>query len=348
MKKIIAVFVIALTVLVSASLAHAQKGRVYRIGFLTTGSPVPFKPRMAVFREGLKKLGYVEGKNVVIEERYAKGKKKRLPALASELIRLKVDVFVVHASSPAWAVERAAKKAGRTIPIVFAVSGAPVEEGLVASLARPGGNITGLSDSQFDLGSKRLELLKEFAPSARRIVVLWNPNARANLFKLKALQAVAPALGLTLVPLEFGSREDLDRAFAVMIKDRPDALYPMGHALLATHRRRIAGFALKNRLLTIYPGGPNVEVGGLISYGPKHLDLYYRAATYVHKILKGAKPADLPVEQPTKFYLKINLKTAVHGNLTRAVAQKTALFYPAPVLTHRRQPVLGGKLQEPF
>ncbi len=289
-----------------------QAGKVYRIGFLTMGSPNrTFKLRMAAFRQGLIKLGYVEGNNVVIEERYAKGRKERLPALASELIRLKVDVFVVHSSAPAWAVERAAKKAGRTIPIVFAVSGAPVEEGLVASLARPGGNITGLSDSHFDVGPKRLELLKEIAPSASRIAVLWNPNARANLFKLKALQAVAPALGLTLVPLKFGSREDLDLAFAAMSKERLDALYVMGHALLHSNSRRISEFLLKNRLPAIYPSGrTGPEVGGLISYGVKHIDMYRRAATFVDKILRGARPADIPVEQPTKFYLDINLKTA--------------------------------------
>ncbi len=303
---------LVLGLLAGPLLAEAQlAGKVYRIGFLTTGSPNrTFKLWMAAFRQGLKKLGYVEGKNVIIEERYAKGRKERLSALASELIRLKVDVFVVHASAPAWAVERAAKKAGRTIPIVFAVSGAPVEEGLVASLARPGGNITGLSDSHFDVGPKRLELLKEIAPSASRIAVLWNPNARANLFKLKALQAVAPALGLTLVPLKFGSREDLDLAFAAMSKERLDALYVMGHALLSSHIRRIFEFTLKNRLPAIYPSGRSVEVGGLISYGVKHIDMYRRAATFVDKILRGARPADIPVEQPTKFYLTINLKTA--------------------------------------
>jgi len=294
-----------------------QAGEVYRVGFLTTGSPVrSFKLRMAAFRQGLKKLGYVEGKNVVIEERYAKGRKERLPVLASELFRLKVDVFVVHSSAPAWAVERAAKKAGRTIPIVFAVSGAPVEEGLVASLARPGGNITGLSDSHSDLGPKRLEFLKEIAPSASRIAVLWNPNARSNHIKLKALQVVAPALGLTLVPLKFGSREDLDLAFAAIRKERPDALNVLGHALVPTHRRRIAEFALKNRLPAISSNERSAMAGLLITYGVNFLDMYYRAATFVDKILKGAKPADIPVEQPTRFYLTINLKTAKQLGIT--------------------------------
>ena len=303
---------LALGLLAAPLPAEAQQaGKVYRVGFLTTGSPNrTFKLRMAAFRQGLIKLGYVEGENVVIEERYAKGRKERLPALASELIRLKVDVFVVHSSAPAWAVERAAKRAGRTIPIVFAVSGAPVEEGLVASLARPGGNITGLSDSHSDLGPKRLEFLKEIVPWASRIAVLWNPNARSNHIKLKALQAVAPALGLTLVPLKFGSREDLDRAFAVMSKERPDALNVLGHALLATHRKRVAEFALKYRLPAISTNERSAMAGLLITYGVNFHNLYRRAAAYVDKIFKGAKPADLPVEQPRKFYLTINLKTA--------------------------------------
>ncbi|MCH7571224.1 MAG: ABC transporter substrate-binding protein [Deltaproteobacteria bacterium] len=217
-----------------------QAGKVYRIGFLTTGSPNrTFKLWMAAFRQGLKKLGYVEGKNVVIEERYAKGRKERLSALASELIRLKVDVFVVHSSAPAWAVERAAKKAGRTIPIVFAVSGAPVEEGLVASLARPGGNITGLSDSHFDVGPKRLELLKEIAPSVSRIAVMWNPNVRSNQIKLRALQAVPPALGLTLVPLKFGSREDLD--LGEIFEPGAEQFEVLGDVVDDQHDRRFGG-----------------------------------------------------------------------------------------------------------
>jgi putative ABC transport system substrate-binding protein len=309
---------LALGLLVGPLLTEAQQaGKVYRVGFLTTGSPVrTFKLRMAAFRQGLKKLGYVEGKNVVIEERYAKGRKEQLPALALELVRLKVDVFVVHGGRPAQAVERAAKKTGRTIPIVFAVSAAPVREGLVASLARPGGNITGLSDFHSDLGPKRLEFLKEIAPSASRIAVLWNPNVRTNLFKLKALQAVAPALGLTLVPLKFGSREDLDRAFAAMEKERPDALNALGHTLLATHRRRIAEFTLKNRLPAISGSERSAMAGFLITYGVNFQDMYRRAATYVDKILKGAKPADIPVEQPTRFYLTINLKTAKQIGVT--------------------------------
>ena len=312
MRKRIFIHVLAIVILASVHVAEAQQaGKVYRIGFLTMGSPNrTFKLRMAAFRQGVIKLGYVEGKNVVIEERYAKGRKERLPALVSELFRLNVDVFVVHGGRPARAVERAAKKSGRTIPIVFAVSAAPVREGLVASLARPGGNITGLSDFHSDLGPKRLEFLKEIVPSASRIAVLWNPKVRTNLFKLKALQAVAPALGLTLVPLKFGSREDLDRAFAAMEKKRPDALNALGHSLLATHRRRIAEFTLKNRLPAISGSERSAMAGFLITYGVNFQDMYRRAATYVDKILKGAKPADLPVEQPSKFYLTINLKTA--------------------------------------
>jgi putative ABC transport system substrate-binding protein len=265
---------------------------------------------MAVFREGLKKLAYVEGKNFVIEERYAKGKKKRLPALASELIRLKVDVFVVHASSPAWAVERAAKKAGRTIPIVFAVSGAPVEEGLVASLARPGGNITGLSDSQFDLGSKRVELLKEVAPSATRIAVIWRSKAVTHQAQWELLQAAAPKMGVTLLSLGVSSSGDIDRAIARMRKERPGGLIVFGSASLSKYLKRIFGFAIKNRMPATYTIESGVALGALMSYGADHHQLYRRAASYVDKILKGAKPADLPIEQPRKFDLVINLKTA--------------------------------------
>ena len=291
---------------------QAQKaGKVYRIGFLTTGSPNrTFKLRMAAFRRGLIKLGYVEGKNVVIEERYAKGRKERLPALASELIRLKVDVFVVHSSAPAWAVERAAKKAGRTIPIVFAVSGAPVEEGLVASLARPGGDITGLSDSHSDLVPKRLELFKKVVPSASRVAVLFSPARRLGASQFKALQAVAPSMGVTLLPVAFSKPDDLDGAFAVIQRERPDALNVLGYSLAGSYRRQIIEFLLKNRLPSVHANHSWVVAGGLMSYGTNLLDLYRRSATYVDKILKGAKPAALPVEQPTRFYLTLNLKTA--------------------------------------
>jgi len=288
-----------------------QPGKVYRIGFLTPGSPVRgFKRWLAAFRQGLKKLGYVEGKNILIQERYASGRREKLPELAAELVRLKPDVIVTHGGSTARVADQAAKEAGRAIPIVFAVSADPIGDGAVASLARPGGNITGLSDSHSDLLAKRLEFLKEVVPSVSRIAVLWNPAAPVIVRQLKALQAEAPALGVTLIPVEFKGGDDLDSAFAAIRKERPDALNVLGYAQVGTYRRQIATFALKNRLPAISTVGRFAEVGLLMTYGTNLVDLYRRAATYVDKILKGAKPADIPVEQPTRFYLTLNLKTA--------------------------------------
>ncbi len=288
-----------------------QAGKVYRIGFLTPGSPVKsFKLRLTAFRQGLRKLGYVEGKNIVIEERYAKGRRDRLPKLAAELVRLKVDAIVTHGGTTARVADQAAKKAGTTIPIVFAVSGDPIGDGAVASLARPGGNITGLSNSHSDLLAKRLELLKEVVPSASRIAVIWNPANPMISRQLKVLQAMAPALGVTLLPVELKGGDDLGRAFASIRKERPDALNVFGYAVIATYRKQIAEFALKNRLPAISTIERSAVAGLLMTYGANMVDLYRRTATYVDKILKGARPADIPVEQPTRFYLTINLKTA--------------------------------------
>jgi len=287
-----------------------QAGKVYRIGFLTTGSPNrTFKLRMAAFRQGLIKLGYVEGKNVVIEERYAKGRREKLPKLAAELVRLNFDVIVTHGSSVGIVVDQAAKAVGRTIPIVFAVSADPIGDGAVASLARPGGNITGLSDSHSDLVPKRLELLKEVVPSASRVAVLWDPGTPHTARQLKALKAVAPTLGVTLLPVRF-AEPDVGDAFAEIRREGPDALNVFGWSLIATYRRQIAEFALKNRLPAISTAERSARVGFLMSYGVNFQDMYRRAATFVDKILKGAKPAELPVEQPTRFYLTLNLKTA--------------------------------------
>ncbi len=289
-----------------------QAGKVYRIGFLTPGSVEPFKYLLAAFKQGLQELGYLEGKNVVIEERYAAGRRERLPELAAELIRLKVDVLVVHGGSTAGVVQRLNKM----IPIVMALAADPVGDGVVASFARPGGNVTGLTDFHSDLVPKRLELLKEVVPSASRVAVLWTSAGPAQARQLKGLQAVAPAFGMTLFPVEFTKPEDIDRAFAAIRKERPDALNVLGYPLIGTYRRQIAEFALKSRLPTISTFERFVEAGGLMTYGANFLDLYRRAATYVDKILKGAKPADLPVELPIKFDLIINLKTAKAIGLT--------------------------------
>ncbi len=286
-----------------------QAGKVYRIGFLTWGGSVEsFKPRLTAFRHALQKLGYVEGKNIVIDERYGEGRRELRPALAMELVRLKPDVIVTHGGSSARAADRAAKEVGRTIPIVFAVSANPLRT--VASLARPGGNITGLSDSHSDLDPKRLELLKKVLPSASRVAVLLRPASGALARRFEALQAVAPALGVTLLPVAFSKPGDLDRAFAVIQSERPDALFVFGYALFAAYRRQIVEFALKNHLPSIHTTHKWVMAGSLMSYGTNLLDLYRRSATYVDKILKGARPAELPVEQPTRFYLTLNLKTA--------------------------------------
>ncbi len=286
-----------------------QTGRVYRIGYLTWGGSVePFKPRLNALRQGLQALGYVDGKNLVIDERYGEGRRDRLPTLAMELVRLKPDVIVTHGGSSAQAADRAAKKAGRTIPIVFAVTASPLR--VVASLSRPGGNITGLSDSHSDLVPKRLELFKKVVPSASRVAVLLSPDSRLGASQFKSLQAVAPTLGVTLLPVAFSKPGDFDHALAVIQRERPDAVNVLGYSLVAAYRRQIVEFLLKNRLPSVHANHSWVVAGGLMSYGTSLLDLYRRSATYVDKILKGAKPADLPVEQPTRFYLTLNLKTA--------------------------------------
>jgi putative ABC transport system substrate-binding protein len=290
----------------SAPVPAVAAAEVYRIGFLTPGSHELFKPWLTAFRQGLKALGYVEGENIIIEQRFAAGWANRLPALAAELVRLKIDIFVVHGIRAI----QIAYKASRTIPIVFPVAGDPVGSGLVTSLARPGGNVTGLSDFHGNIAPKRLELLKEMAPSASRIAVLWNPANASNVRQLRDLQAAASTLGVSLIPLAVKVPEDLDRAFAAMRKEPPDALNIFGYPLMGINRHKIAAFALKHRLPSILTVSVFPEAGGLMSYGTDFKDLYRRAAGFVDKILKGAKPADLPVEQPTKFELVINLKTA--------------------------------------
>ena len=311
MGKKITILAITFAILAFIQPAAAQKaGTVFKIGFLTAVSPgKTFKLRLAAFRQGLRKLGYVEGKNIVIEERYAKGNRKRLPALAAELVGLKADVIVTHGGSIARIADQAARKAGTAIPIVFASTSDPIGYGVVANLARPGGNITGLSSSSGDLVAKRLQLLKEVVPSASRIAVFWNPAVGHTARNLKALQSVAPRFGVKLVPIVF-AKPNVEGAFDAMRRERPDALNILGWGLTSPYRKRIAKFGLKNRLPTMRTSPRSVVAGALMSYGVDSLDLYRRAATYVHNILKGAKPADLPVEQPTKFYLTLNLKTA--------------------------------------
>ena len=267
------------------------------------------------FRQGLRDLGYVEGRNVVIEYRDAEGKHERLPALAAELVALKVDVIV----APPTPAALAAKQVTKTIPIVFAAVSDPVSSGLVTSLARPGGNVTGLSDLTPELVGKCLEQLKQAVPGVSRAAVLWQPGAfgeRTEKDLLKAAEVAARALGVRLQFVEARGPDDFDRAFSKMTSARADALTVLPTAMFVSERRRLVDLAAKNRLPTVFPYRESVDAGGLMSYGPNLADMYRRAATYVDKILKGAKPGDLPVEQPTKFELDINAKTAKALSLT--------------------------------
>jgi putative ABC transport system substrate-binding protein len=302
-------FVTGLGLLLASPLvAQAQSaGKVRRIGYLSLASDTGIaRDYFAAFRDGLRALGYVDGENIVIERRQADGRRERLPELAGELIRLKVDLLVWFGSASA------AKQATNTVPIVFIVEPDPVGAGLVASLARPGGNITGISDAHADLVPKRLELLKEVVPRAIRVGVLLNPANPNAPSQLKTAQAAGPALSLTIVPVEVKgpARDDLDRAFATMGRERLAALLVLGDSALVMHRTRIAELAIKHQLPTAGTARSWAEGGLLMAYGANFIELFRRAAAYADMILKGAKPADLPVEQPTTFNLVINLKTA--------------------------------------
>jgi len=294
--------------------AHAQQeSKIARIGFLAPATPDGAAVLVQSFKQGLRGLGYVEGKTFVLEVRYGEGKAERLPQLARELVGLKVDVIV----STADVATAAAKRETRTIPIVMASSIDPVGAGLVASLARPGGNITGLSNVASELSGKRLELLKEAVPGLVRVAALWNPDVRGAILEYKETEAAARSLQLELQSQEVSSVEDLDRAFSTAASQRTQALIVVGQNPVAFSKRtEIANFARRNRLPTISNSPAYVEAGGLISYGQSIGDAYRRTAIYVDKILKGVKPADLPVEQPTKFELIINLKTAKALGLT--------------------------------
>jgi putative ABC transport system substrate-binding protein len=301
-------------VLLAAPLAAEaqQAAKVARIGYLAT-NPTPHLQE--AFRQGLRDLGYVEGRNLVIEYRDAEGKSEQLPARAAELVALKVDV-IVAAGTPA---ALAAKQATRTLPTVFAAVADPVTSGLVTSLARPGGNVTGLSVLAPELVGKCLEQLKQAVPGVSRVAVLWQPGGvgeRTERDMLKEAEVAARALGVRLQVVEARGPEDFDRAFSEMTRARAGALTVLTSSMLFGERRRLVDLAAKNRLPAVYPWREGVDAGGLMAYGPDLADLLRRAATYVDKILKGAKPADLPVLQPTKFELVINLKTAKALGLT--------------------------------
>jgi putative ABC transport system substrate-binding protein len=304
---------LAVSLLAVPFAADAQRpAKVAQVGWLGTGAGSATLQREA-FLQGLRELGWVEGQNIVIAWRFAGGRAELLPDLAAELVGLQVDVIVSGGGEPAIL---AAKQATNTIPIVMTVSAAPVETGLVASLARPGGNVTGMSIQAAEVGGKRLQLLKEAVPHASHVAVLWNAAYPGKDLEWQDTQVAARKLGVTLQSMAVRGSDDFDHVFATLIKERPDALIVFGEPLTNLHRTQIADFAAKNRLPMMSEVKGFAEAGGLITYGPSLPDMFRRAAYYVDRILKGAKPADLPVEQPIKFELVINLKTAQALGLT--------------------------------
>jgi len=288
-----------------------QPAKIPRIGYLANSRSAGVA-RYDAFRQGLREFGYVEGKTIVIERRYAEGKQDRLSALVAELVRLKVDVIVTGSPS----ATRSAKQATSTIPIVMLADDDPVGSGFVASLARPGRNITGLATLSPELSGKQLELLREIAPQLSRVAVLGNATQPGNPQALREINLAADSFGVQLQYLEVQDPKDIESAFQAASKERADAVLVVSTTALYLHRKQLADLAVKSRLPTIYGRPEYVEDGGLVYYGPSYNDLVRRAASYVNKILKGAKPGDLPIEQPTKFELIINLKAAKQIGLT--------------------------------
>ena len=313
MKKQITVLTLCALSLAFCFSAEAQQPtRVRRIGYLSASSPSSESVRTDALRQGLRELGYVEGKNIVIEYRFAEGKLDRLAQLVAELVRLKVDVIVTAGTGST----RSANEATNAIPIVMTQDPDPVRNGFVASLARPGGNITGLSTLQPELSGKRLELLKEIVPTLSRVAVLGTSTNASNAQSLRETEVAAEALAVKLQYLDVRGPKDIEAAFQAARKERADAVLVLGGPVLASRRTDLADHAVKNRLPAIYWRSDIVEGGALMSYAVSFIDLDRRAATYVDKILKGAKPADLPVEQPKKFEFVVNLKAAKQIGLT--------------------------------
>jgi putative ABC transport system substrate-binding protein len=315
-KARMALVVAVLLLTAAPGVSGAQPaGKVWRIGYLSlTADTESYRPWLGALRDGLRNLGYVEGENLVIEARYASGDVTRLSTLATELVELKVDLLV---AAPAGS-GHAAKRATHTIPIVFIGEPDPVGAALVESLARPGGNATGLADAHADLVPKRLELLKQVVPSASRVAILWNPANPSTRTQLKLVEGAAPALGLSVLPIGVkGPRPaDLDQAFAVITKEQPGGLIVIGDSTLGVQNNRIAELSIRRRLPTSGSHSRWAQAGLLMSYGTDFVDLFRRSAILVDRILKGARPGDLPVEQPTKFELVINLRTAKALGLT--------------------------------
>jgi putative ABC transport system substrate-binding protein len=314
MKKIFRLLLVLVAFVAAKAVAEAQQQpkKVPRIGYLNTASLSVLAERIEAFRQGLRELGYVEGKNIFIEWRHAEGNLDRLPALAAELVRLKVDVIVTTGPT----TTRPAKEATSTIPIVMAQDTDPVGNGFIASLARPGGNITGLSSLAPELSGKRLELLKEIVSGLSRVAILWASTTPGSAQALREMERAAGGLGVKLQSLDIVGPKDIETAFRAASKGRADAVLVMSSGVLNAHRKQLAELAVKSRLPAIYFRSEFVENGGLMSYGASFTDMDRRAATYVDKILKGRKPADLPVEQPIKFEFIINLKAAKQIGLT--------------------------------
>ena len=315
-QKWLGLSVIAFVLVVCGALVEAQQPKkISRIGYLSSVDPANESARAEGIRLALRERGYIEGQNIAIEYRYGEGKIDRYPELANELVRLKNDIIVVAGGIH---LIRAAKNATKTIPIVMVGAGNdPVEAGLIESLARPGTNVTGLTNLVGKLGGKRLELLKEAVPKVARVAVIYEPATPANVVEVKEdLPSAARTLKLAVQTWELRDAAGFDTAFAALSKQRPDGLYVAGSPLINANQKRIADFALKSRLPSVYGDSGGIEAGALMYYGADLADSYRRVATYVDKILKGAKPADLPVEQPTKFEFVINLKAAKQIGLT--------------------------------
>ena len=312
-RKIINLALCAVLFALCSSAEAQQPKKIAKVGFFLASTPAAAAHNVEAFRQGMRELGYVEGKTFVLELRHGEGRAERLPELARELVGLKMDVIVASTDVAIAAVKRETQ----TIPIVMAISSDPVGTGFVASLARPGGNVTGNSTISPELSGKRLELLREVVPGLSRVAFLWNPDVRGAVLDYKETEGAAGSLGLQLQSLEVVRAEDFDRAFSAVTKERAQALImPAANPVGFANRGQIASFAQKNRLPSMYAQREYVDAGGLMSYGPNTPDMFRRAATYVDKILKGTKPADLPVEQPMKFELVINLKTAKQIDLT--------------------------------
>jgi putative ABC transport system substrate-binding protein len=312
--RAVALAALLLGLLTAPLAAEAQPARkVWRIGFLGDG---PRAERAAIsiepFRDGLRELGYIENQNVLIEERWSEGRSDRLLDLAAELVRLKVDAIVTHGVRGT----KAAQEATKAIPIVMAVSPDPVGTGLVASLARPGGNTTGMTDQVAELGEKEIQIIREVVPRTRRVAILWNEGNPGALLTFEQTRAAATKVGLDVATVAVRHHDDLEAAVAKAATGRPDVLIVIHDVLTVSHRAQVARLALKHKLPSICASTPFVDAGGLVAYAPSLPGLFKRAAVFVDRILRGAKPADIPIEQPTAFQLRINLKTAKALGLT--------------------------------